>query len=94
MNIIKIKKGKDIMDLPQYNMKVNDQLELKPAMKIEEIKPHVEKLYQFMEESNKDHKDKFVQQDWVAGYATIFARCAINEVGLFDPIYKNGWRCK
>lgn len=76
---------------PSYPMLLPEsKIDLHPAMKIDEIKPHIEELYKFMEESNKKYKDKFVQQEWVAAYATIFARCAINEVGLFDPVYKNG----
>lgn len=76
--------------LPVRNMKVNDSLELHPGMKIEEIKPHIEDLYKFMEKSNEKYKGQFIPQDWVAAYATIFARCAIDEVGLFDPLYQNG----
>lgn len=76
---------------PSYPMELPEsRIDLHPAMKIDEIKPHVEELYKFMENSNKVYKDKFVQQEWVAAYATIFARCAINEVGLFDPLYLNG----
>jgi glycosyltransferase involved in cell wall biosynthesis len=76
---------------PSYPMLLEkSNTDLHPAMKIEEIKPHVEELYKFMEESNKKYKDVFVHQGWVAAYATIFARCAINEVGLFDPVFLNG----
>lgn len=75
---------------PTYPMTLEKSgIDLHPAMKIEEIKPYVEELYKFMEESNKKFKGIFVRQDWVAAYATIFARCAINEVGLFDPTYIN-----
>lgn len=78
-------------ELPHYDMYLEKAgIDLHPAMKIGEISPHVEELYRFMEDSNKKYKDKFVQQEWVAGYATIYARCAVNEVGLFDPLYKNG----
>lgn len=81
----------DAPNKPSYPMLLEKSgIDLHPAMKIDEIKPHVEELYSFMEESNKKFKDSFVQQEWVAAYATIFARCAINEVGLFDPLYKNG----
>lgn len=81
----------DIPGKPSYPMLLKkSNIDLHPAMKIEEIKPHVEELYSFMEKSNKNNKDVFVKQEWVAGYATIFARCAVNEVGLFDPRYKNG----
>jgi glycosyltransferase involved in cell wall biosynthesis/tetratricopeptide (TPR) repeat protein len=76
---------------PTYPMHLEKAgIDLHPAMKVEEIKLHVEELYKFMEESNKKHKDKFVHQEWVAAYATIFARCAVNEVGLFDPVFLNG----
>jgi glycosyltransferase involved in cell wall biosynthesis len=76
---------------PSYPMLLEkSNIDLHPGMKIDEIKPHVEELYKFMEESNKKNKDVFVKQEWVAAYATIFARCAVNEVGLFDPLYKNG----
>lgn len=76
---------------PSYPMELPEsKIDLHPAMKINEISPHVEELYKFMENSNKMYKDKFVQQEWVAAYATIFARCAINEVGLFDTVYLNG----
>lgn len=76
---------------PSYPMLLDkSNIDLHPAMKIGQIKPHVEELYKFMEESNKKNKGVFVRQEWVAAYATIFARCAINEVGLFDPVYKNG----
>jgi len=76
---------------PSYPMLLEkSNIDLHPAMKIDEIKPHVDELYKFMEESNKKNKDVFVKQEWIAAYATIFARCAVNEVGLFDPIYKNG----
>lgn len=76
---------------PKYKMKLEKAgIELVPGMKMEQMKPHIEELYKFMEDSNKEHKDKFVQQDWVAAYATIYARSAIDEVGLFDTLYKNG----
>lgn len=81
--------GRD--DIPKYPMKLEKAgLELVPGMKIEQLQPHVEELYQFMDASNKQHKGRFTPQSWVAGYATIYARTAINEVGLFDPRYKNG----
>lgn len=75
---------------PSFNMRVNNNLLLQPGMKINDIKPHVDDLYKFMEGSNVEHKDKFVNQEWVAAYATCYARCAIDEVGLFDTRYKNG----
>jgi GT2 family glycosyltransferase/tetratricopeptide (TPR) repeat protein len=76
---------------PTYDMKLKKAgIELVPGMKMDQIKPHLDELYEFMEKSNKDHEGKFVQQDWVAAYATIYARCAIDEVGAFDTMYKNG----
>lgn len=75
---------------PKYNMQLGSGLELVPGMKIGQIKDKVEELYDFMAQSNKDLSGKFVEQQWVAAYATIFARSAIDEVGLFDPVYKNG----
>jgi len=76
---------------PKYKMRLDKAgIELIPGMKYETIEPHIEELYKFMEDSNKEHSKKFVDRDWVAAYATIFARSAIDEVGFFDPIYKNG----
>jgi glycosyltransferase involved in cell wall biosynthesis len=76
---------------PSYPMLLEKAIiDLHPAMKLDEIKPHIEELYKFMENSNKKHKDVFVRQEWVAAYTTIFARSAINEVGLFDPLFLNG----
>jgi GT2 family glycosyltransferase/tetratricopeptide (TPR) repeat protein len=76
---------------PKYKMKLDKAgIELIPGMKVETIKPHLEELYSFMESSNKEHKDTVIEREWVAAYATIFARSAIDEIGLFDPLYKNG----
>lgn len=76
---------------PSYPMKLEKAgIELVPGMKYEEIQPHQEELYAFMEESNKKMRGKFVEQDWVAYYATVFARSAVNEVGLLDTRFKNG----
>jgi glycosyltransferase involved in cell wall biosynthesis/tetratricopeptide (TPR) repeat protein len=78
-------------DTPKYPMLLEKSgINLVPGMKIETIAPHVEELYDFMTRSNTVYKGTFVRQSWVAAYATVFARCAIDEVGLFDPIYKNG----
>lgn len=65
-------------------------LELVPAMKIEQIIPNLDELDQFMAWSNKNNSGKYVSQPWVAAYATIFARSATDDVGLFDPSFKNG----
>jgi GT2 family glycosyltransferase/tetratricopeptide (TPR) repeat protein len=76
---------------PEYPMRLEKSgVDLVPGMKIGTIQPHVEELYGFMKKSNETYKGKFVKQEWVAAYATIFARCAIDEVGLFDTQYKNG----
>ena len=76
---------------PKYPMKLEKSgLELIPGMKYDTIKPRMEELYEFMDKSNVEHKGVFTKQSWVAAYATIFARCAIDEIGLFDPLYKNG----
>ncbi len=70
---------------PKYNMNG-----LHPGMKLEQIKPNLDALYSFMETSNIEHKDEFVEQAWVAAYATMYARSAIQEVGLFDERYESG----
>lgn len=75
---------------PWYDLRVNDTLELYPGMKLETILPHLDDLYGYMLESNRKRAGKFVEQKWVAAYATVFARSAIEEVGLFDPQFKNG----
>jgi len=78
-------------DIPTYPMKLEKAgVDLVPGMKLDTIKPHVEELYAFMHKSNEANKGKFVKQDWVAAYAMIFARSAVNEVGVFDPLYLNG----
>lgn len=74
----------------EYNMRVNDSLELVPGMKLEHVKPHLDDLYRFMEGSNIEHKDQYIEQDWVAGYCTMYARSAVDEVGLLDTQYVNG----
>lgn len=73
----------------EFNMKVNNQLTLHPGMKIEELAPHLDDLYRFMEKSNKDNADKFMEKPWVAAYCSVYARSAIDEVGMFDPVYMN-----
>jgi len=77
--------------IPEYDMRLKkSDIDLVPGMKMETIQPHLEELYEFMENSNKEHAGEFVPQQWVAAYATIFARCAITEVGMFDTNFKNG----
>lgn len=77
--------------LEQYPMRLlGAGIELVPGMKTDQIVPHLDELDQFMTWSNQQHAGKFVPQQWVAAYATIFARCAIDEVGLFDTGFKNG----
>lgn len=63
---------------------------LRPGMKMDEVRPHLSPLYDFMSKSNQDLKGKYSTQLWVAAYATLYARTALMEVGLFDPIYQNG----
>jgi glycosyltransferase involved in cell wall biosynthesis/predicted negative regulator of RcsB-dependent stress response len=76
---------------PTYPMRLDKAgIELVPAMKYDQIKPHIDELYDFMQESNKTYKGKFVPQEWVACYCTIYARSAIEEVGYFDTRFKNG----
>jgi len=73
----------------EFNMKVNNELILHPAMKIGEIVPHLDDLYRFMEKSNKDNADKFMEKPWTAAYCNVYARSAIDEIGMFDPVYMN-----
>lgn len=76
---------------PTYPMRLERAgVELVPGMKYDQIKPHIDELYMFMNESNKKYKDQYVEQAWVAAYCTMFARSAIEEVGYFDPVFKNG----
>ncbi len=80
-----------LQDLPTYPMRLKkSNIELVPGMKLEQIKDHVDELYDFMQDSNKNNKGKFVEQEWVAAYCTIFARSAVEEVGYFDTQFKNG----
>ena len=74
-----------------YPMYLNKAcVSLVPGMKLETIKPHIEELYAFMGKSNKDYQGTFIEQQWVAAYATMFARSAVDEVGYFDTDFKNG----
>ena len=76
---------------PVYNMTLKkSKIELVPGMKINQIKPHLEELYGHMAESNTLNKGIYKEQEWVAGYATIYCREAINKIGLFDTNFKNG----
>ena len=76
---------------PIYNMKLEkSNIDLIPGMKYGQIEPHLEELYDHMDESNKLNKDIFKEQEWVAGYATIYYREAVDKVGLFDEKFKNG----
>jgi GT2 family glycosyltransferase len=65
-------------------------LSLRAGMKIEEFAPHVEALNHFMAASNEQHKGVYHRREWVAAYCSLYARSAWDEVGGFDPIYKNG----
>ncbi len=80
----------NVKDKPTYNMQVNKDLTLHPGMKIEQVKQHLDDLYSFMNKSNEENKDKFVEQNWVAAYCTLYVRSAIDEVGLFDESFENG----
>jgi GT2 family glycosyltransferase/tetratricopeptide (TPR) repeat protein len=76
---------------PVYPMRLEKAgIDLHPGMKREEIEPHLDELYAFMEASNEKYKDVYTSQEWVAAYCTIYARSAVNEVGLFDTRFKNG----
>lgn len=76
---------------PTYKMKLDRaNLELVPGMKYEQYMPHLDELNEFMAQSNQDQRGKFIAQPWVAAYATIFAKSAIDDVGLLDPVFKNG----
>lgn len=76
---------------PVYPMRLEKAgIDLHPGMKREELEAHLDELYAFMEASNERYKDKYTPQEWVAAYCTIYARSAINEVGLFDTRFKNG----
>jgi glycosyltransferase involved in cell wall biosynthesis len=78
-------------NLPTYPMRLERSgIELVPGMKHEQLKGHIDDLYEFMQKSNKTYKGEFVEQPWVAAYCTIFARSAIEDVGYFDPQFKNG----
>lgn len=73
-----------------HNMRVNSELDLHPGMKLEEVMPHIDDLNRFMEKSNSENKDNFIDQEWVAYYANVFARSAWEEVGNLDPVFKSG----
>ena len=74
---------------PFYKMQFSN-LELVPGMKIEQINDKIENLYNFMKNSNEDLKGRFVEQEWVAYYASIYNRKIIEDVGLLDPEFNNG----
>lgn len=63
---------------------------LRPGMVIDEIKPRLDDLEKFMADSNALRDGVFKEQEWVAYYATIYARSAWEDVGDLDPTYKNG----
>ena len=80
-----------IPNSPKYDMYLEESgTDLIPGMTIDQIKPHIDELYTFMDKSNKMHSGSFLEQEWVAAYATVFARSALDEVGYFDTIYSNG----
>lgn len=65
-------------------------MRLRPGMTMPQISPHLSALYSFMDRSNQEHKGQYHSQPWVAAYCTLYARTALAEIGLFDPIYRNG----
>ena len=76
---------------PQYPMRLHAAgMELVPGMKIDQVTPHLDELDQFMSWSNNQHKGQYVEQPWVAYYATIIARSVVDEAGLLDTNFKNG----
>jgi len=76
---------------PVFNMRLpSSGLELVPGMKYDQIIPRLDELNAFMENSNKELEGKYMDQAWVAYYATIFAKSAWNDVGYLDPQYQNG----
>lgn len=76
---------------PMYPMRLKQAgVELVPGMKYGEIFPHLDELDQFMNFSNVQNKGTYVEQPWVAAYATVYARSAVEDVGLFDTSFKNG----
>jgi glycosyltransferase involved in cell wall biosynthesis len=79
------------MPNPTYNMTLEKSgIQLIPGMKLEQIKDHIDELDIHMKNSNEINKGIFKEQEWVAGYATMYSREAINKVGLFDEKFKNG----
>jgi len=76
------------IDKPTYNMNLDD-LELIPEMKLSQLEGKINRLYSFMDESNKLHSRTFVNQEWVAYYATMFNRELIEKVGLLDTNFNN-----
>lgn len=80
----------NVPNKPTYNMQVNSTLHLHPGMKLEQVKPYLDDLYQFMNDSNEKNKNKFQPQEWVAAYCTLYSREAIDKVGMFDETFENG----
>jgi len=75
---------------PSYSMKLEQSgIELVPGMRFEQIEPYIEELYRFMVQSNKDNKGNFIRQRWIENYAAIYARSALEEIGLFDDQFYN-----
>jgi len=65
-------------------------IDLVPGMIYEQMAPYVEDLYAYMANTNKKKKGLFKEQVWVAGYATVYPRKVVEDIGLFDPVFKNG----
>lgn len=76
---------------PTFPMRLEKAgMELVPGMKYDRVMPHLDELNEFMAKSNKSLEGKYLPQQWVAAYATVFAKSALDDVGHFDPIFKNG----
>lgn len=77
--------------VPSYPMRLTDRgLELVPGMKLRDVAPHLPSLYQFMEGSNRSLRGSFVEQEWVAYYATMFRTDSWAKTGALDPVFQNG----
>ena len=78
------------MSNPVYNMVLEKSgIQLIPGMKIDQISGNLDELYGHMETSNRINRGVFKEQEWVAGYATMYSREAIDKVGMFDTRFRN-----
>ncbi|MDO8640930.1 MAG: glycosyltransferase [Nitrosarchaeum sp.] len=76
--------------LHNFDMKFVSGLELRPGMKIEELTGKIDELDSYMTASNDERRGQFIDREWVAGYATVYAKSAVVEVNVLDPEYVNG----